>query len=106
MRTKHKPISGELLDTARLLKTMRDYLDITQKDAAAKIGIPLSTYQKFETGERNLRTASFTITCKVLYALELNPGDFYEGNYEYREAPKVIKECPVVIKQKGQKENG
>jgi hypothetical protein len=32
----------------------------------------LQQYQKFESGERKLRTASFDIACGVLEALELD----------------------------------
>jgi len=102
MRSKTKPVDADIKEAATLLQKKRLYLNLTQREAAQRIGIPLSTYQKFETGERNIWTASFTVTCMVLYAIELNPDDFFRHRYIIRE-PK--KECPVIV-QKGRKDNG
>lgn len=102
MRMKNKPLSDDVLDAITLLQEMRRYINLTQKDVAHKSGIPQSTYQKFETSERNFLTAFFTVVCKILYALELNPDDFFRHRYIIR---GVKKECPIILK-KGQKENG
>lgn len=60
------------LDCAHsVLQERRLILELTQKQIAERAKIPLSTYQKFETGERNIRTAAFEVTCRVLNALEL-----------------------------------
>ncbi len=94
--------SDDIRETITILQKKRLYLNLTQREAAARIGIPLSTFQKFETGERNIWTATFTVICKVLYALEMNPDDFFRCRYIIRE---VKKECPVIV-QKGRKDNG
>ena len=97
MKPNSKISPDEIRETITLLQKQRLYLNLTQREAAQMIGIPLSTYQKFETGERNIWTASFTVTCKVLYALELNPDDFFRRRYIIR---KPKKECPVVLKER------
>ena len=102
MKLNSKISPDEIRETITLLQKKRIYLNLTQRETAQRVGIPLSTYQKFETGERNIWTASFKVTCKVLYALELNPDDFFRRRYVIRE-PK--KESPVILK-KGRKDNG
>ena len=101
MRSKTKPVAADIQEAITLLQKKRLYLNMTQREAAQRIGIPFSTYQKFETGERNIWTASFTVTCKVLYALDMNPDDFFRRRYIIQE---VKKECPVIV-QRGE-ENG
>ena len=54
------------------LKAQRLRLGLTQKQVADKAGILLQHYQKFEGGERDLRTASFDVACRVLEALEVD----------------------------------
>lgn len=78
-----------------VLQERRLVLEMTQKQVAEKAGIPLSTYQKFETAERNIRTASFDVTCRVLKALELDIEGFHHGIYAIGEE--------VVIDEEGQK---
>ena len=48
------------------LKEKRLVLEMTQQQVAEKAKISLSSYQKFESGDRNIRTASFEVTCRVL----------------------------------------
>lgn len=84
------------LDCAHsVLQERRLVLEMTQKQAAEKAQIPLSTYQKFETGERNIRTASFSVTCQVLEALDLDIAGFFHGIYAIGEE--------VIIDKDGQK---
>ena len=55
-----------------LLKEQRVIKGLTQQQVADKAGILIQHYQKFEGGERNLRTASFDVACRVLEALDLD----------------------------------
>lgn len=64
-----------------ILLERRIDLGLTQKQVAAKAGIPYQSYQKFETGERNIKTASFIIACKVIVALDMDITKFYNGDY-------------------------
>lgn len=64
-----------------LLREKRVVLELTQKQVAEKAKVALTSYQKFESGERNIRTASFDVACKVLLALEMDPTAFFKGEY-------------------------
>ena len=68
-----------------VLRERRVVLGLTQQQVADRAGIKLQQYQKFESGERSILTASFVIACKVLNALKINIEDFYNaysGNSE------------------------
>lgn len=64
-----------------ILRDRRRALGLTQKQVAEKVGIPFQNYQAFEKGTRNIRTASFTLSCKILEALELDIAKFYHDGY-------------------------
>lgn len=68
-----------------LLREKRLVLELTQKQVAEKAKVALTSYQKFESGERNIRTASFDVACKVLLALEMDPTAFFKGDYVFGE---------------------
>ena len=77
------------------LREKRLALEMTQQEVADKAKISLSSYQKFEIGDRNIRTASFELVCRVLKALEMDPTAFYEGEYVFGE--------PTFFDEEGQK---
>ena len=62
------------------LKAQRLRLGLTQQQVADKAGILLQHYQKFEGGERKLRTASFEVACRVLEALELDIVEYFHSD--------------------------
>ena len=64
-----------------LLKEQRLVNGLTQQQVANKAGILIQHYQKFESGERNLRTASFDVACRVLEALDLDIVKFFHKEY-------------------------
>ncbi|NCC05865.1 MAG: XRE family transcriptional regulator [Proteobacteria bacterium] len=68
-------------DNKSILQERRVILGMTQKQVAEKAKIPLQSYQRFESGDRNIKTASFQVACRVLEALELNIADFFHGEY-------------------------
>ena len=67
--------------THGILRERREVLGMTQKQVAEKANIPLQSYQRFESGERNIKTASFQMACRVIEALEMNISDFYHDEY-------------------------
>ncbi len=67
------------------LKEKRLVLEMTQQEVAKKAKISLSSYQKFESGDRNIRTASFEVACRVVMALGMDPTAFYRGEYVFGE---------------------
>ena len=64
-------------DAADYLRKRRHELKLTQQAVADKAEIKLQQYQKFESGERSILTASFFITCKVLDAMDIDIRDFH-----------------------------
>ena len=68
-----------------ILREKRVVQGLTQQQVADKAGIKLQQYQKFESGERNIKTASFQIACRVIEALGMNISDFYHDEYIFGE---------------------
>jgi len=68
-------------DEKSILQERRIFLGMTQKQVAEKAKIPIQSYQRFESGERNIMTASFQMACRVIEALEMNISDFYHQEY-------------------------
>ena len=60
-----------------ILREQRVTQNLTQHQVALKAGITIRQYQKFESDERNLRTASFQLACRVLEALNMDIAGFY-----------------------------
>ena len=72
-------------DESSILRERRVILGLTQKQVAEKAKIPMQSYQRFESGERNIKTASFQMACRVIEALEMDISDFYHGEYVFGE---------------------
>lgn len=68
-------------DEKSIMQERRIILGMTQKQVAEKAKITLQSYQRFESGNRNIMTASFQVACRVIEALEMNISDFYHGEY-------------------------
>ena len=68
-----------------LLREQRMVNGLTQQQVADRAGIKLQHYQKFEGGERNLRTASFDVACRVLEALDLDIVKYFHHEYALAE---------------------
>lgn len=80
-------------DTKSILREKRVVLGLTQKQIAERAKIPLQSYQRFESGERNIKTASFQMACRVIEALEMNISDFYHNEYAFGEEIVSSPEC-------------
>ena len=50
-----------------------------------KAKIKLQQYQKFESGERNIKTASFQLACRGIEALKMDISDFYHNKCVFGE---------------------
>ena len=75
-----------------LLRERRVVNGLTQQQVADRAGIKLQHYQKFESGERNLRTASFGVACRVLEALDLDIIKYFHKEYVLGEEQYLDKE--------------
>ena len=69
------------LEEKSMLWERRVTLGMTQKTVAERAGIPLQSYQQFESGKRKLTRASFDIACRVLEALEWDITTYYHYGY-------------------------
>ena len=72
-------------EAAMILKLKRKQLHMTQTEVAKQAGIKQQAYQRFESGERDIRNASFSLACKVLLTLQLTPVKFHLGGYHLSE---------------------
>lgn len=68
-------------DEKSILHERRVFLGMTQKQVAEKAKIPVQSYQRFESGERNIMTASFQMAYRVIEALEMDVTAFFHGDY-------------------------
>ena len=69
------------LKTENILREKRVTMNLTQKEVAERAKITVQSYQRFESGERNIKTASFQLACRVIEALGMDISDFYHGKY-------------------------
>jgi transcriptional regulator with XRE-family HTH domain len=66
----------------------REKLGLSQEEVAAKAGIKLEQYQKYESHEgREFSSSSLRIVNAVLTALELDPSTFAKGAYSLVPVP-------------------
>lgn len=68
-----------------ILKEKRVVQGMTQQQVADRARIKIQQYQKFESGERSIMTASFQLACRVIEALGMDVSDFYHGAYVFGE---------------------
>jgi transcriptional regulator with XRE-family HTH domain len=70
-----------------ILINQREKLGLSQEEVAAKAGITLEQYQRFESGDRNLSSSSFQIVNAVLTTLELDITAYNKGEYALAPLP-------------------
>ena len=75
--------SFKLLTTSNILKERRINLRLTQQEVAEKAKILPQQYQKFESGERKIESATFQTACKIIEALDMDITKFYHGEYSF-----------------------
>jgi transcriptional regulator with XRE-family HTH domain len=78
-----KTESFKLLTTSNILKERRINLRLTQQEVAEKAKILPQQYQKFESGERKIESATFQTACKIIEALDMDITKFYHGEYSF-----------------------
>ena len=64
-----------------ILREKRLVLSLTQQQVTDLAKVGYCQYQRFESGEENIITASFQIACRVIKALEMDIDEFYNGGY-------------------------
>ena len=88
------------LNDESMLHERRIFLSLTQQAVADRAGIPLQSYQQFESGKRKIRRASFQLACRVLEALEMDIAAFHHGDYALGEEI-TIKDGEICFKVTG-----
>jgi len=68
-------------DKHSVLREKRLVLGLTQQQVADKAKIAYTQYQRLESGERSIMSASFQLACRVIKALEMDIDKFYNGDY-------------------------
>ena len=71
-----------------MLIDQRKKLGLSQEDVAAKAGVTLKQYQRFESGDHDISSSSFRIVHAVLSALELDTTAFNKGEYVLKPLPE------------------
>ena len=71
----------KILTTSNILKERRINLRLTQQEVAEKAKILPQQYQKFESGERKIESATFQTACRVIEALDMDITKFYHREY-------------------------
>ena len=69
----------------KIIKAMRIYLGMSQREVAEKLGMYLSVYQKYENIPGYVMQANFFRVCKILELMQLNPNKFFMERYELNE---------------------
>lgn len=74
-------------DRGKLIR-QREKMGLSQEEVAAKAGIKLEQYQKYESHDgRPFSSSSMRIVNAVLTALELDPTAFANGEYAFEPLP-------------------
>lgn len=60
-----------------IFKKLRREKKLTLKQVAALAGLRYQQYQRIESGERSLESASFIVACKILEAFDLDITEYY-----------------------------
>jgi len=94
----------------KIVKAMRIYLGMTQADAADKVGITLKAYQRYENIDGYLMKGNFSIVCKIIEVVHLNPRKFFMERYElsqlgYQVTSRGTTGAPSHIQKKMVREN-
>ena len=74
----------------KIIKAMRIYLGMSQREVAEKLGMYLSVYQKYENIPGLIMKGHFLSVYMLLEDLQLNPKKFFEGKYELTEIGREI----------------
>ena len=69
----------------QILKTRREQLGLTQQQVADQSKIQLRQYQRLESGERSMISASMRIALSICLVLKLDPYIFLDGKERFCE---------------------
>lgn len=65
-----------------IIKKHREHLGMTQQQVANEVGITVRQYQRYESGEKSIYSASFQIGVRLFKILGLEIKDFFGFSLE------------------------
>lgn len=65
-----------------IIKNHREYLGMTQQQVANEVGITVRQYQRYESGEKSIYSASFQIGIRLFKVLRLEVKEFFGFSLE------------------------
>ena len=85
-----------------MLIKQREKLGMSQEEVAAKAGIKLEQYQKYESHDSRFSSSSLRIVNAVLTALDLDPTAYANGEYAFEPVPEnsQLYQCLSKIERK------
>ena len=92
------PPMGAAKNSSEILKTRRIELRLTQQQVADGAKVQLQQYQRLETGERNIESASMRIALSICAVLKLDPFVFFPECYTMNKYSDTVKreEEPII----------
>jgi transcriptional regulator with XRE-family HTH domain len=87
----HKPRWRKIMELSERLKYLRNSKNLTQKTVAAKIGINVRQYQRYENGEQVPAT---TVLSRLCHFFKVPSGYFLDTNSSDEKAKSHIHEVP------------
>jgi len=77
------PVKEEnLFKMGNIIKKQREYLGMTQQQVANEVGITVRQYQRYESGEKSIYSASFQIGVRLFKILRLEIKEFFGFSLE------------------------
>lgn len=65
-----------------VIKEHREHLGMTQQQVANEVGITVRQYQRYESGEKSIYSASFQIGVRLFKVLKLEIKEFFGFSLE------------------------
>ena len=65
-----------------IIKSHREYLGMTQQQVANEVGITVRQYQRYESGEKSIYSASFQTGVRLFNILRLEIKEFFGFSLE------------------------
>lgn len=79
----------ELQSDHAVLLEHRKHLGLTQQQVANLCQISVRQYQRYETGEKSIYSASFQIGVRICRCLQIEINDFFPGEFTENEEKAV-----------------
>ena len=82
-----------------ILRNRREQLELSQQQVADGANLQLRQYQRFESGERYIESATMKTALAVCAVLKLNPYVFFPEAEEINKYRELTEREPVTVKK-------